>query len=203
MMGCIPAYMNRNMVRRNFNIKGNDCVDFLVRSHHPHRILIVPIADRILLHTLCFVSSGFRAEEARGGGKGCLATVPVCKPANGLHATTATADDPASSDAASERGLSPGAFTVAASNDNEDSAKSASATCRATANAANDPAKPPSATHRAASDAASGPASASIARRPILASRTTLRPDEVKGSIFFGASSLKDGVSLFSLSRPS
>lgn len=129
------------------------------------------IADRILLHALCFVSDRFRAETTSGGSKGSVAAVPVRSAANGLYATTTTADDSATAsdaattpDAASECGLSPGAFPIAASNDIEDTAKSSSAS------------------YRTASNAVNGPASASAARRPVLASPTTLRPGEVKVS---------------------
>ena len=123
------------------------------------------IADRILLHALCFVSDRFRAETTSGGSKGSVAAVPVWSAANGIHATTTTADDSATApDAAPERGLSPGAFPIAASNDIEDTAKSSSAS------------------YRTASNAVNGPASASAARRPVLASPTTLRPGEVKVS---------------------
>ena len=129
------------------------------------------IADRILLHALCFVPDRFRAETTSGGSKGSVAAVPVRSAANGLYATTTTADDSATAsdaattpDAASECGLSPGAFPIAASNDIEDTAKSSSAS------------------YRTASNAVNGPASASAARRPVLASPTTLRPGEVKVS---------------------
>jgi hypothetical protein len=132
------------------------------------------------LHAVRFVPSGLRAEEARGGSEGHGATVSVQKATDGIHAPTSTADDSAASDAAAGRGLSPGAFPLAASDDIEESAKSSSITCRA------------------ASNAADGPASASAARCSDLESRTTLRRDEVKVSILFGTNLLKDGVSSFS-----
>jgi hypothetical protein len=149
------------------------------------------IAGRVFLHTVYFGSSRLRGEEASGGSKSDVAaTVPVWSAANGLHATaTTTADDSAAAsdaDAAFERSLSPGA---SASDDVWDSAKSSSASCRAASTAA--------------TIATSGPASASTARRPCLGSYTRLRLDEVKASILFRTSSLKDGVSLFSLSRHS
>jgi hypothetical protein len=153
------------------------------------------IAGRVFLHTVYFGSSRLRGEEASGGSKSDVAaTVPVWSAANGLHATaTTTADDSAAAsdaDAAFERSLSPGA---SASDDVYDSAKSSSASCRAASTA----------TPIAATIAASGPASASSAHRPCLESYTRLRLDEVKASILFRTSSLKDGVSLFSLSRHS
>ena len=143
------------------------------------------IADRILLHALCFVSDRFRAETTSGRSKGNIAAVPVRSAANGLHAATTTADDSATTpDAASERGLSPGALPLAASDDIEDSAKS------------------PSASYRTASNAANGTASASAARHPVLASPTTLRPDEVKFSILLDINSLKDGYHCFPYLAP-
>jgi hypothetical protein len=149
------------------------------------------IADRVLLHALCIVSDGFRAETTSGGSKGSVAAVPVRSAANGLYATITTADGSATApdaattpDAASERGLSPGTLPLAASNDIEDTAKSSSAS------------------YRTASNAVNGPASASAARRPVLASSTALRLDEVKILILLVTTSLKDGVSLFFLISP-
>lgn len=177
------------MIRRTFNIKGNPCLDCVVRSpasiDPPDWVPTVEtvadhaIADRSLLHALCPVSSQLRAEEARGGSKGHLATVPVRKAADDLHAASNTADGPAISDDAGERSVSPGPCSLAA------------------------PVEDSAIPSRAASDAANGPVCASAAHRSVFESRTTLRLGDVKVSGFCITNSLKDGVSLFSLFRPS
>jgi hypothetical protein len=125
-MGCVPAYMDRNAVRRAFDIKGNDCLDCLVTILPMPRInsvrlrsrslLTRDIIERILLHTVYFDSSGLRIEEASGRSEGDVAaTVPVWSAANGLHAAAAAtaASGSVSSDATNEPGLPPGSCRAA------------------------------------------------------------------------------------------
>jgi Cys-rich protein (TIGR01571 family) len=75
-MGCIPAYMNRNSVRRAFAIQGNDCLDFLVRfpcpvsiPHDKSSLLIVPLQSAFFCTPCTLSQADFelkrRAAEVR------------------------------------------------------------------------------------------------------------------------------------------